>query len=128
MQNLSLSLRILERAVTYFGTNGSWMAGPGRYRSRLCNGLSLSHTNRLILIRRAEDVRMQNPREYLDSIHDSRTGTTKIRRRIRSPDFTVSYRRQIVPPSRQVGARQLPQAVFFVISALDQHDAFRCIR
>jgi len=45
----------------------------------------------------SEDFGMENLREDLDGLNDTRTGSTKVSSGVSGPDFTSSNCRQIIP-------------------------------
>src|SRR5438552_14384143 len=72
-----------------------------------------------------EDFRMENLREDLGALNNTRAGPAKVSSCVRGPNFTASDSRQIIPAFGQARIWQLPQDIFFVIAAGNQHNYFR---
>ena len=68
---------------------------------------------------------MENLREDLGALNHTRTGPAKVSSCVRGPNFTASDGRQIIPAFRQASIWQLPQDIFFVVAAGNQHNYFR---
>ena len=68
---------------------------------------------------------MENLREDLGALNDTRAGPAKVSSCVRGPNFTASDSRQIIPAFGQARIWQLPQDIFFVIAAGNQHNYFR---
>src|ERR1041385_4603900 len=77
------------------------------------------------LLRRAEEFRVDDAREYLRALDDARAGSAEVARGIDGPDFSSARRGQLAEAARQTRTRERADNFLLVVAAGREHYDFR---